>query len=95
MTVFPDQLRSFLDDSGRLRQWPAKRRLQLLALEALAGVIPTGRQLTEREINELLNGYHTFKDPAMLRRYLFDLGYLDRKADGTAYWRKSPATQLQ
>lgn len=87
MIVFPSELKSFLDAEGRLKQWPAKQKLQLLALPVFAEAIPVGRRFTEREINELLNQYHTFGDPALLRRLLRDLGYLGRERDGSAYWR--------
>lgn len=95
MTAFPGELRHFVDDEGRLKQWPVKHKLQMLALPALACAIPLGRKLAEREINELLNARHTFGDPALLRRLLVDHGYLDRRPDGSAYWRiQRPAGSL-
>lgn len=87
MVVFPPELKNFVDAEGRLKQWPAKQKLQLLALPALAAAIPAGQRFTEREINELLSQHHTFGDPAMLRRFLYDMGYLGRERDGSAYWR--------
>lgn len=88
MTItFPPELKNFVDAAGRLKQWPTKQKLQLLAIPALAAAIPAGRRFTERELNELLNQYHTFNDPAILRRLLCDLGYLARERDGSAYWR--------
>lgn len=90
MAEFPVALRHFVDAEGRLKQWPVKQKLQLLALPVLADAIPVGPQFTEREINELLNARHTFGDPTLLRRLLVDLGYLDRERDGSAYWRVEP-----
>lgn len=87
MIAFPPELKNFVDAGGRLKQWPVKQKLQLLAIAAFAHAIPMGRRFTEREINELLIPHHTFSDPAMLRRYLCDLGYLVRERDGSAYWR--------
>lgn len=86
MVTFPPELKNFVDAEGRLKQWPSKQKLQMLAILALAGAIPVGQRFTEREVNELLNRYHTFKDPAILRRLLCDLGYLGRERDGSAYW---------
>lgn len=91
MTVFPPELKSFVDAEGRLKQWPVKHKLQLLALPLLAGAIPAGQRFTERQINELLTTRHTFGDPAMLRRFLCDLGYLARERAGSAYWRVQQA----
>jgi hypothetical protein len=48
------------------------------------------RLYTEKEVNTLLNEYHTFGDPALLRRELFDRGLLDRIPNGSAYWCKMP-----
>lgn len=90
MVEFPGELRHFVDAEGRLKQWPVKQKLQLLALAALAHAVPAGRRFTEREVNELLNTQHTFGDPTLLRRLLCDLGYLDRERDGSAYWRVEP-----
>ena len=87
MVTFPPELRSFVDAEGRLKQWPAKQKLQLLAIPVFANAIPVGQRFTERQVSELLNQHHTFKDPAMLRRFLCDLGYLGRERDGSAYWR--------
>ncbi len=90
MVTFPAELKNFVDVEGRLRQWPSKQRLQLLAIPALAEAIPFGQRFTEREINDLLNRYHTFGDPTLLRRLLCDMGYLARERDGSAYWRREP-----
>ncbi len=87
MVVFPPELKNFMDAEGRLKQWPTKQKLQLLAIPALVEAIPAGQHFTERQINELLNAHHTFKDPTMLRRFLCDMGYLGRERDGSAYWR--------
>lgn len=85
--AFPPELKNFVDAAGRLKQWPGKQKLQLLALRALAEAIPAGRRFSERQINDILNQQHTFGDPTLLRRLLCDLGYLARTSDGAAYWR--------
>jgi hypothetical protein len=80
-------LRPFFDDEGRLRQWPVKFSYQKLALAWLVSAFEPGRRYTEKEVNALLNDRHTFGDWAMLRRALCDLRLLERKTDGSAYWR--------
>jgi hypothetical protein len=79
--------RRFLDRDGRLKVWPSKLKDQKLALAWLATHFEPGRRYHEREVNELLKGLHTFGDWALLRRALFDHRYLEREADGSAYWR--------
>jgi GNAT superfamily N-acetyltransferase len=78
----------FLDAEGRLTQWPTKRGDQTEVLELMAGLFTPGQFYSEREVNETLNGRHTFGDWALLRRALCDYGYLDRTGDGARYWRK-------
>ncbi|MBQ3825434.1 MAG: DUF2087 domain-containing protein, partial [Spirochaetaceae bacterium] len=46
-----------------------------------------GKHYTEREVNDILKQFHSFNDHALLRRELFDRGYLERTADCREYWR--------
>jgi hypothetical protein len=85
------ELKNYLDDQGRLKEWPSKRnkgRFQQLSLEYLASQFEPDFYYTEREVNALLNQHHTFGDPALLRRELFERGLVDRVRDGSAYWLK-------
>ncbi|MCL2670440.1 MAG: DUF2087 domain-containing protein [Clostridiales bacterium] len=79
------QLLPFLDEAGRLKQYPAKRAKQLMALAYLAAKFEPERSYTETEVNELLNEWHNFGDWALLRRDLVDTGYLNRDKWGKAY----------
>lgn len=80
-----EKLKNFLDESGRLKSFPAKRKMKLYALLYLSGKIDSGRAYTEREIGELLGEWHLFDDPATLRRELCDYGFLLRSRDGRTY----------
>lgn len=91
--AYPRELKSYMDKEGRLTEWPSprnKKNLQRLVLEYLASKFEFDRNYTEREVNAILNQFHTFKDHALLRRELYDKRYFDRKLDGTAYWRTIP-----
>lgn len=81
-----EKLKSFLDEEGRLRQWPSKRKKQLLALFYLASKFEQGVIYTEKEVNELLEQWHSFEDWSLMRRELFDGGFLGREPSGAAYW---------
>lgn len=82
-----DLLKRFLDNDGRLRQWPAKQRFQTLALAYLAAKFELDRTYTEPEVNDTLNRWHTYGDWATLRRALVDARLLIRKRDGSEYRR--------
>jgi len=81
-----EHIRHFLDPQGRLRLFPAKRKMKLYCLFYLASKFEPERQYTEREVNDLLLSWHTFGDPATLRRELYDYRFLNRSTDGRSYW---------
>ncbi len=81
-------LKNFLDEDKLLKAFPAKRKMKIYALLYLAQKFETGKEYSEKEVNALLNSWHTFSDPATLRRKMFDYGFLDRSRDGRVY-RKS------
>ncbi len=83
----PEPLRRFLDAAGRVTMWPAKRQSQDLLLSYLASKFEQGREYTEREVNQLLNQWHSYQDHATLRRALYDAHLLNRTPDGARYWR--------
>ncbi|MDX2161538.1 MAG: coenzyme F420-0:L-glutamate ligase [bacterium] len=82
-----EEVRPLLDAEGRVRAWSAKARLNDLAVAYLAGKFSFGRTYTEKEVNAILNAHHLFNDPALLRRTLYEQGYLNRTPNGAEYWR--------
>lgn len=71
---------------GRIETWPAKPDDRLAIMRwAAEQAVPRGEQLSEREVTERLG--QLWRDPATLRRDLFDNGLLHRTQDGSAYWR--------
>ena len=78
-------LRNFLDGSGKLTAFPAKRKMKIYCLFYLAQKFEPEKDYTEQEINNLLLDWHSFADPATLRRELYDYHFLDRSRDGKVY----------
>lgn len=78
-------LRNFLNDKGKLTAFPAKRKMKLYAMFYLAEKFESGLDYTERQVNDLLLSWHTFADPATLRRELYNNRFLDRSRDGKVY----------
>ena len=68
--------------------------LMLLALWYLAGKLEAGRQYREAELNGLLDEWTLFRDPATLRRELYNKRLLSRTTDGSCYWRADPLPAL-
>ena len=72
---------------GPLSEFPKKEKRKAVILRHLHKRFQPNRQYTEPEVNEILKAaYH---DYVKLRRYLIEYGFLDRKADGSAYWVKA------
>ncbi len=62
------ELKNYLDERSRVTEWPSKRNkgsFQQKVLKYLASKFEVGATYTEKEVNALLNQYHTFNDPAL------------------------------
>lgn len=81
------EIENYLDDQGRIKQWPSKMAMKIKVLTYLSTKFDDGVQYTESEVNELLKKWHTFNDYFILRRGLIDAGLLKRHVDGSRYWK--------
>jgi hypothetical protein len=76
------------DESRRLVRLPTKRSVLEMTMWALWTPFAARRTYTEKEVNALLNAHHIFGDPATLRREMVGMKLMDRKSDGSAYWKE-------
>ncbi|MBW8003270.1 MAG: DUF2087 domain-containing protein [Planctomycetes bacterium] len=77
----------FLDQQEKVKVWPSRRSRQELILRYLSAHFEFERAYTEKDVNTILLTGHSFGDPAILRRELISLGYLNRRTDGSRYWK--------
>lgn len=77
---FPDGL------DKTLSLFPKKEKKKLAILRHLATRFEMDRMYSEKEVNEILKA--AYDDYVTLRRYMIDYGFMERKADGSAYWMK-------
>ncbi len=78
-------LSAFLDERGRLRAIPMKRKkLQVVLRHALRLFEPDG-EWDEKEVNRRLKPLTD--DVATIRRGFIDYGMMKRDASGSRYWR--------
>lgn len=82
------ELHHLLDENLRLKRWPSRQMQRIQALDYLASKFADDQRYSEAAVNALLRRWHVFDDPALLRRELYERGYLDRTRDGRAYWRQ-------
>lgn len=82
------ELKPFMNESSQLVVLPAKYKKKLIAYYYLASKIVTGKRYTESDINDILNQWTVFHDPATLRRELYNKHLLNRTEDGKYYWKE-------
>jgi hypothetical protein len=78
-------LSNFLKQELSVRQLPAQAPKLQAVLRYVAAAFHPGESYSERQVNEILRGFHP--DTASLRRYLVDAALLRRESDGSRYWR--------
>ncbi|WP_312096427.1 DUF2087 domain-containing protein [Niallia sp.] len=71
---------------GVLSKFPIKQKQKLMVLREIANRLEEQESFSEKELNQLL--MTIYEDYVLIRRYLIEYGFLDRKADGSLYWLK-------
>jgi hypothetical protein len=71
---------------GHLEKFPPKQKQRLVVIKEISKHFDSERTYDEKELNKVLKPI--YEDYAMIRRYLIEYGFLDRKADGSRYWLK-------
>jgi hypothetical protein len=87
--VSDPHLKDWLTPDGRVTDWPSTRHpdSQSAVRAYLASKFEPGRAYTEPEVNAILNNWTAFRDWELLRRELFNHGFLNRYKDGSKYWQ--------
>ncbi|MEL7565895.1 MAG: DUF2087 domain-containing protein [Dehalobacterium sp.] len=76
----------FLDADGKIGQIPAANKKKMAVLDYLCGKFEQERIYSEKEVNGIINVWHTFGDYFILRRLLIDHKFLERTPNGEKYW---------
>lgn len=72
--------------NGQLKKFPLKEKQKLVVLRAIAERFNVEEIYDEKEMNQILN--EIYHDYVLIRRYLIEYGFIDRKPDGSEYWLK-------
>ena len=88
-----DRVNAFLDADGKVRSMPKRKTDRVLVLAHLAEYFELDHSYSEPEVNAILKAANTFGDHVLLRRELFDHGFLVRNPDGSDYQRPSTARE--
>ncbi len=73
-------------DPPVLKTLSSKEKNKLVILKIIAGQFEPGKHYTEKQVNDILRPI--YGDYVSIRRYLIEYGFMDRTADGQAYWLK-------
>ena len=84
---------SCLNPDGTIKKLPPQTGKLKIVLDYLVQAFTPGVDYTEKEVNTIIRRFHV--DVSGLRRDLVDAGLLDRKRDGSRYWRVAPLGQTQ
>ncbi|MFI8685945.1 DUF2087 domain-containing protein [Rossellomorea sp. NPDC077527] len=78
-------LKKYFSD-GILTKFPPKEKQRLVILREISKQLKENDHYDEKELNQLLKSM--YNDYVLIRRYLIEYGFLDRKPDGSKYWVK-------
>lgn len=78
---------AYLNPDGTIKQLPFQPSKLQVILDYVLEAFTPGVIYTEKEVNMIIRRFHV--DTAGLRRDLIDRGMLERKSDGSQYWRPS------
>ena len=81
-------LKNYLNEDGSIQQLPTNRRKLDVVLRYITEHFDSGKIYTEKQVNQVIGTLN--EDISGLRRDLISVGYLDRKKDGSEYWRVKP-----
>ncbi|MEC5273424.1 MULTISPECIES: DUF2087 domain-containing protein [Bacillaceae] len=70
---------------GVLTKFPNKEKQRLIILREISKQLKLDYHYDEKELNQTLKDI--YEDYVLIRRYLVDYGFLNRKPDGSSYWR--------
>ena len=80
-------MKKLINELDEIIRWPKKPCDKEVVIKFLSSKFKSDRQYSEKEVNKIINQYHLFDDIALLRRELISKKYLQRKDDGSKYWK--------
>ena len=80
-----ENVEKFLDENQKIKVWPKRKDDKNLVVEYLASKFENDRIYSEKEINEVIQFWHTFNDHTLLRRELVEQKFLCRTPDCKEY----------
>ena len=78
---------ALITEFDKIIRWPKKQADKIYIIEFLSTKFECDKHYSEKDVNVIINRYHSFNDVPLLRRELISRQYLARKDDGSKYWK--------
>jgi len=82
-------MNKLINELEELVLWPKKPKDKQIVIEWLSKKFKFEKQYSEKEVNQIIKNHHSFNDVPLLRRELISRFFLNRKDDGSIYWKNS------
>ena len=79
--------KTLINEFDKIIRWPKKQSDKTNIIEFLSSKFEFDKQYSEKDVNVIIQRYHSFNDVTLLRRELISRRYLARKDDGSKYWK--------
>ena len=82
-------MNKLINNYDKIIRWPKKPTDKAIVINWLSNKFNVNVKYSEKEVNEILDRHHSFNDIPLLRRELISRKYLQRKDDGSKYWKEN------
>ena len=80
-------MKKLINEIEGIVRWPKKPPDKKIVIEWLSTKFQFEKEYSEKEVNKIIKAHHSFNDIALLRRELISKRLLERKNDGSIYWK--------
>ena len=80
-------MNKLINEVAEIVRWPKKLSDKQFVIKWLSMKFKSEKQYSEKDINKIIEEHHSFDDIALLRRELISKNFLERKNDGSIYWK--------
>jgi len=82
-------MNKLINELEELVLWPKKPKGKQIVIEWLSKKFKFEKQYSEKEVNQIIKNHHSFNDVPLLRRELISRLFLNRKDNGSVYWKNN------
>ena len=80
-------MNQLVNEFEEITRWPKKKSDKEYIIQYLSEKFHSGKEYSEKEVNQIIDRHHNFNDIPLLRRELISKKYLTRKNNGSLYWK--------